>query len=382
MEYVSKEASKYDVHPVIATPKFYLIHTTRNDLFFLTVIAKESSPLMILDVQQRIIDTFIEYFKNVSETVMRENFSLIYQLLDEMIDGGFPYTTEPNQLKEMISPPSVASKVLTILGGISSVKDQLSTAAQSKIPWRKSDVKYVTNAIYFDIIESVDAIVDSNGLITSSVIHGEIRCRCQLSGVPDLVLSLSRNVNIQDCSLHRCVRIARFEKERVLSFVPPDGDFTLCNYKVPNQVNVPIYIRPDFIWSKDQCKFTVTVGQKFDLANPTTDIVVIIPIPHASSATFVKANIGQARVDQLSQTCRWEIPAIPKDGTPVLEGSFNLNTAIPADERPVLRVQFQKKKHSASGIAVDSLVVKNVKYTPVRGVRIITQGGRFQVRTQ
>lgn len=383
MEYVAKENSKFDVLPVISTPEFYLFHTCRNDVFFLTAVPREVAPLMVLEAQQCIIDTFVDYFKNVSETIVRENFALVYHLLDEMVDGGFPFTTEPNQLKEMISPPSVANKVLTVLGGgSSSVKDHLSSAAQSKLPWRRDNVKYVTNAIYFDIIESIDAIVSPDGTVTSSVIHGEIRCRCQLSGVPDLSLSLTRNVDLSDCSLHRCVRIAKFENERVISFIPPDGDFTLAEYKVQNQINIPIYVRPDFVWTKDQCKFSITVGQRFDVSNPATDIVIILPLPKAASATFVNTKIGSARVDQIAQICRWEIPSIPKDGLPTLEGSFTLSTSLPADERPTLRVQFQKKKHSASGIGVDGLVIKNVKYTPVRGVRVLTQAGRFQVRTQ
>lgn len=42
------------------------------------------------------------------------------QLLDEMIDNGFPLTTEANILREMIAPPNIVSKMLSVVTGNSS----------------------------------------------------------------------------------------------------------------------------------------------------------------------------------------------------------------------------------------------------------------------
>ena len=41
-----------------------------------------------------------------------------------------------------------------------------------------------------------------------------------------------------NCSFHPCVRYNRFERDRVISFVPPDGPFELMRYKVNNELNV------------------------------------------------------------------------------------------------------------------------------------------------
>lgn len=53
---------------------------------------------------------------------------------------------------------------------------------------------------------------------------------------------------IDDCSFHPCVRYGRFEKERVVSFVPPDGHFELMRYRVRDhlQMNVipPVFCNP------------------------------------------------------------------------------------------------------------------------------------------
>jgi len=35
---------------------------------------------------------------------------------------------------------------------------------------------------------------------------------------------------------HTCVRLSKFENERVISFIPPDGDFELISYRLDLKV--------------------------------------------------------------------------------------------------------------------------------------------------
>lgn len=43
---------------------------------------------------------FTEYFKVLEEESIRDNFVIIYELLDEMMDFGYPQTTESKILQE------------------------------------------------------------------------------------------------------------------------------------------------------------------------------------------------------------------------------------------------------------------------------------------
>ena len=43
---------------------------------------------------------FIDYFKELEEESIKDNFVVIYELLDEMMDFGYPQTTEPKVLQE------------------------------------------------------------------------------------------------------------------------------------------------------------------------------------------------------------------------------------------------------------------------------------------
>lgn len=78
-----------------------------------------------------------------------------------MIDNGFPLTTEPNILREMIAPPNIVSKVLSVVTGSSSnVSDTLPGATASLVPWRTTDTKYASNEIYVDLVEEMDATIN------------------------------------------------------------------------------------------------------------------------------------------------------------------------------------------------------------------------------
>jgi AP-1 complex subunit mu len=44
-------------------------------------------------------------------------------------------------------------------------------------------------------------------------------------------------VELEDVKFHQCVRLSRFENDRTISFVPPDGEFELMSYRLNTQVN-------------------------------------------------------------------------------------------------------------------------------------------------
>jgi AP-1 complex subunit mu len=53
------------------------------------------------------VEVFTEYFKELEEESIRDNFVVIYELLDEMMDFGYPQTTETKILQESVYNPSL-----------------------------------------------------------------------------------------------------------------------------------------------------------------------------------------------------------------------------------------------------------------------------------
>lgn len=58
-----------------------------------------------------------DYFGECSESVIKDNVVTVYELLEEMLDNGFPLATESNVLKEMIRPPTILRSVVNTLTG-------------------------------------------------------------------------------------------------------------------------------------------------------------------------------------------------------------------------------------------------------------------------
>ncbi|CAF5140387.1 unnamed protein product, partial [Rotaria sp. Silwood1] len=113
---------------------------------------------------------------------------------------------------------------------------KLNVGMETGITWRQVGIKHrTTNEILFDIIESLDAIIDQRGMIVTAEVSGVIDCCVKLSGMPDLTLSFVNPRLLDDVSFHPCVRLKKWESERVLSFIPPDGNFRLISYHIGSQ---------------------------------------------------------------------------------------------------------------------------------------------------
>ena len=47
----------------------------------------------------------------------------------------------------------------------------------------------------------------------------------------------SKSVDMEDVKFHQCVRLSRFDNDRTISFIPPDGEFELMSYRLQSHVS-------------------------------------------------------------------------------------------------------------------------------------------------
>ncbi|KAF9179875.1 AP-3 complex subunit mu-2, partial [Haplosporangium sp. Z 27] len=380
-----EDVTREDVLPIIASPKYQLINIYRDGLTYLSPVTTEVDPIMVFEFLHRFSDIMLEYFGQVSETVIKENFVTVYQLLEEMMDDGFPLTTEPNALREIVPAPDILSKVITTIGATNSVSTRKMPHGMSNLPWRKAGVKYTRNEIFFDIVEEIDAIVDSTGKAVSCEAHGTIQTNSRLSGMPDLTLSFVNPRLVDDCSFHPSVRFNKWESDKVLSFVPPDGHFRLMSYRVnlPSQQNLPVQVKPSFNIGTNGAKFDITVSLRNTDGKPLENVVLTLPLQKSTSSVTAHCNVGQYMYDPVGKVLRWDIGKIvPRERAPVLSGSFGLGTSSDATMNSGynIGVEFLINSHSLSGLKVDVLKLFNEGYKPYKGVRTMTKAGRYQVR--
>jgi AP-1 complex subunit mu len=126
---------------------------------------------------------FSEYFNELEEESIRDNFVIIYELLDEFMDFGYPQTTDSKILQEYITQE-----------GHQINETKLPPAVTNAVSWRQENVKYRKNEVFLDVIESVNILVSASGNVMRSEIVGAIKMRVYLSGMPELRLGLNDKV--------------------------------------------------------------------------------------------------------------------------------------------------------------------------------------------
>lgn len=176
---IARSKDRVNASPVNVIAKHATVHIRRCELYFVTVLFDDVSPLIVVELLHRIVDILLEYFSDISETTCRENFSTILQLFDEMVDGSFVVNMEPSTLKDLVQPPSLTRQLLSgVTGELGTVSQSLPTGQISKIPWRRTDIKYVTNEIYFDIVECIDQIIDPSQTSVLTAVSPCSYCSC------------------------------------------------------------------------------------------------------------------------------------------------------------------------------------------------------------
>lgn len=120
---------------------------------------------------------------------------------------------------------------------------KIAIQATGAVSWRKPETKYRKNEMFVDVIESVNLIMSAKGTVLRSDVSGQVMVRAYLSGMPECKFGLNDKlmvdknggsagkkggmVELDDCQFHQCVKLATFDNERTINFVPPDGEFEL-----------------------------------------------------------------------------------------------------------------------------------------------------------
>lgn len=336
-----------------------------------------------MEFLHKVLDTFTDYFNECNESIIKEHYVVIYELLDEMLDNGYPLATESNVLKELIKPPNILRTIANSMTGKTNFSDTLPVGSLSSTPWRKSDVKYTNNEAYFDIIEEVDAIIDKSGTAIFAEISGEIQCLTKLSGMPDLNLSFVNPRILDDVSFHPCVRYKKWDTEKVLSFIPPDSSFRLMSYHVNSQtVPIPIYIRQNIhLKSGEQGKLDITVGPKTTLGHPLENVKLEILFPKSVVNCSLITTQGKYVFDQNTKILNWDIGKIDVQKLPNIRGSVITCQGSANESMPSINVQFTISQVALSGLRVNRLdIYGDLKYRPFKGVKYVTKAGKFQIR--
>ena len=115
----------------------------------LALSKRNSNAAEIVIFLHRLTQVLVEYFKELEEESIRDNFVIIYELMDEMMDFGYPQTTESKILQEYITQESHKLEI--------QVRPPM--AVTNAVSWRTEGIRYRKNEVFLDVIESVNMLV-------------------------------------------------------------------------------------------------------------------------------------------------------------------------------------------------------------------------------
>lgn len=201
--------------------------------------------------------------------------------------------------------------------------------------------------------------------------------------MPDLTLSFMNPRLFDDVSFHPCVRFKRWESERMLSFVPPDGNFRLMSYHIGSQsvVAIPIYVRHMLTLKTGDAKLDITVGPKTTLGRTIEGVKLEITLPKTIMNCLLVSNQGKYTFDPVQKVLHWDVGRIDVTKLPNIRGTVTVAPGTTTlDSNPTINVQFNISQMAVSGLKVNRLDMYGEKYKPFKGVKYVTKAGKFQIR--
>lgn len=179
------------------------------------------------------------------------------------------------------------------------------------------------------------------------------------------------------------MRLGKFDTERTITFIPPDGEFELMRYRItaPSQ---PFRLLPN-IMEEGKTRLTVNLKVTADFPEDKKAIAVVIKIPMpptAASARFTVAK-GRARYEPGERALVWRISTFQGGSECTLDAVVDLlpSTREKPWVRPPLSMDFQIPMHSSSGVQVRFLkVYEKSSYQTSRWVKYNTKAGEYQMR--
>nr|CAG8612418.1 12882_t:CDS:2 [Entrophospora candida] len=261
-----------------------ILFTNVQGLYFACTTKFNVSPFMVYELLDRIVALIKEFCGVLSEESIRLNSSLVYELLNEVIDYGYPQTTITNQLINYVYEDQVSVKreniITNSLAKLKSSGTILGSSGSKPITYGRLDNKNTRqNEVFVDIIERLVATFSSNGMTVQSEIYGGIQVRSYLQPNSEIHVGLHNNFTIAQ-----------------------DREFISMSYQVSGNFGLPFRVFPSISdISDDSNRIDVTIRVRADIPDNfiVNKCLVIIPVPRATLSVSNENLDGS--IDQLAQ---------------------------------------------------------------------------------
>ena len=287
--------------------------------------------------------------------------------------------------------------------------------ATGALSWRRNNIKYRKNEAFVDVIEDVNLLMSTNQTILRADVTGQIIMRAYLSGTPECKFGLNDrltlgdpensaneksmkrqvgaaarsaaagSVTLEDCQFHQCVKLGSFSADRIISFVPPDGEFELMSYRATENINLPFRVHAIVNETgRTKVSYNISIRATYSSKLFATGVTLRIPTPlNTATVDGCRTSNGKAKYEPELNAIVWKMQRFTGGSEFTLAGEANL-TATPQQKawsRPPISLQFNLLMFTSSGLLVRYLkVFEKGGYGSVKWVRYMTRAGSYEIR--
>lgn len=377
------------------------IYIQHNNLYLCAVTRKNSNVALVVTFLYKLASVFRDYFGTFEEESIRDNFVCIYELLDETMDHGLPQSLDSTILRSFITQEGNRMA--------EDVKSKPPVALTNAVSWRSEGIKHKKNEIFLDVVEKLNLLVSANGTVLHSEILGAVKMKSFLSGMPELKLGLNdklmfeatgrqsqartgKSVELEDIKFHQCVRLARFENDRTISFIPPDGEFDLMTYRLSTHVKPLIWVEAVVEPHKgSRIEYMIKTRSQFKSRSVANNVEIIIPVPPDVDSPSFKCSVGNVTYLPDRDAVVWNIKQFHGGREYLMRAHFGLPSISASDSeskgkdenswKAPIGVKFEIPYFTVSGIQVRYLkIIEKSGYQALPWVRYITANGDYQLR--
>ena len=387
--------------PATMVDQFSFLHVYHNEVYYVAMTRKNANAALIFEFLERLPEIFqsVLSLPDINQNQIKLNAPEIIELLDEMVDAGYPQMTDIQILRLLTHrrPPSVKSDLSS---------QQVTIAATGAISWRPQNIRHKVNEVLVDVGERVTALISSTGKILDSVVDGSIILKVHLSGMPECKIGFNdkvsidseqkkqdvpfvgttNGVDVDDMVFHQCVRLSNFAKDRAITFIPPDGEFELMRYRKTNNIKIPFSITPMIRdLGPGQTEVKVVVKSEFNSNLQAHPFILTIPMPNNTSKVKIVAPTGDAKYVMSKNAVVWRIGHFPGASQFELSCLVMCLASVKKDSstkltEPIL-ADFAIVMFSSTGLSLRYMtIVEKSNYHIDRYIRYRTRAGKFEVR--
>ncbi|CAK9291885.1 unnamed protein product [Gordionus sp. m RMFG-2023] len=396
----ARQQVRSPVTNIARTTYFYI---RRSNLWITAVTKQNINAAMVFEFLNKLVYLMNQYFGKITEENVKNNFVLIYELLDEILDFGYPQNTDVGILKTFITQQGIKSQSRE-------EQAQITSQVTGQIGWRREGIKYRRNELFLDVLEYVNLLMSAQGQVLSAHVAGKVIMKSYLSGMPECKfgindkivmesksgksstddISKSSNktaIAIDDCQFHQCVKLTKFETEHSISFIPPDGEFELMRYRTTKDISLPFRVIPLVKEiGRNKMEVKVAIKSNFKPSLLAQKIEVRIPTPLNTSGVQLICMKGKAKYKASENAVVWKIKRMAgmKDSQISAEIELLQTNDKKKWTRPPISVNFEVP-FAPSGLKVRYLKVFEPKlnysdHDTVKWVRYIGRSGLYETR--